>query len=54
MSAHVLRKIAGAAIALGGALALLKNWLPEHQASGVIFMGIAIFIWPKGGGVPKA
>jgi hypothetical protein len=53
MSAHLVRKIAGVLIALGGAIALLKGWLPEQQASGVVFMGIAVFIWPKGGGAPK-
>jgi|GEM_PF-1891051 len=54
MSAHRIRQILGGLILLAGAFALMTDRLPEHQAIGVMFFGIAIAIWPKGTGKPKS
>lgn len=53
MSAHRMRQLIGGALGLAGAAALLTDRLPEHQAIGLIFFGIAIAIWPKGMGKKK-
>jgi hypothetical protein len=54
MSVHRLRQLIGGALGIVGAAALLTDRLPEHQATGLIFFGIAIAIWPKGMGKPKS
>jgi hypothetical protein len=53
MSPHRIRQLIGGVLFVVGAAALLTDRLPEHQAIGIMFFGIAIAIWPKGTGKPK-
>lgn len=53
MSAHHVRLGIGSLLAAAGVVGIFTSALPEHQAIGLIFFGIAIAIWPKGTGKPK-
>ena len=53
MSAHRIRQLIGGVLVVVGAVALLSDRLPEHQAIGIMCFGIAIAIWPKGTSKPK-
>ncbi len=53
MSAHHLRLGIGSLLAAIGVVGIFISALPDNQAIGLIFFGIAIAIWPKGMGKPK-
>lgn len=53
MTAQRIRQLVGGLLLIVGVVALLKDGLPENQAIGLMFFGIAIAIWPKGTGKPK-
>ena len=53
MTAQLVRRLIGGALVFVGVVALMSDGLPEHQAIGLMFFGIAIAIWPTMSGKKK-